>query len=126
MSRTFITGGTGVIGAALLTRLLERGDEVVALARSGASSERLAARGARVIRGEAYDEDALARGMEGCERAFHVAGINTLCVEDPVEMERLNVDGAAAAVRAAARAGVTTARAHLVGRDDRRVAGNDR
>jgi dihydroflavonol-4-reductase len=107
VSRTFITGGTGVIGAALLTRLLERGDEVVALARSGASSERLAARGARVIRGEAYDEDALARGMEGCERAFHVAGINTLCVEDPVEMERLNVDGAAAAVRAAARAGVT-------------------
>ena len=107
MSRTFITGGTGFIGTALATRLLERGDEVVALARSDASADRLAARGARVVRGEGYDQDALARGMEGCEHAFNVAGINSLCVEDPDEMERLNLDGAVAAVRAAAHAGVT-------------------
>ena len=96
-----------MIGTALVTRLLERGDEVVALARSDASADRLAARGARVVRGEGYDQDALARGMEGCERAFNVAGINSLCVEDPHEMERLNLDGAVAAVRAAAHAGVT-------------------
>jgi dihydroflavonol-4-reductase len=106
VSRTFITGATGVIGTALVTRLIDGGDEVVALARSDASAEKLAARGARVVRGEAYDEDALVAGMDGCERAFHVAGINTLCVEDPDEMQRLNVDGPVAAVRAAARAGV--------------------
>jgi dihydroflavonol-4-reductase len=106
VSRTFITGGTGVIGTALVTRLIGRGDEVVALARSDASSDKLAAHGAHVVRGEAFDEDALARGMEGCERAFNVAGINSLCVEDPREMKRLNVDGAVAAVRAAAHAGV--------------------
>ena len=95
-----------MIGTALLTRLLDRGDEVVALARSDASARALEARGVRVVRGEAFDDAALAAGMEGCALAFHVAGINSLCVEDPPEMERLNVGGAAAAVRAAARAGV--------------------
>ncbi|HUO72169.1 MAG TPA: NAD-dependent epimerase/dehydratase family protein [Solirubrobacteraceae bacterium] len=106
MTRVFITGGTGVIGTALLTRLLDRGDDVVALARSDASARVLDGRGVRVVRGEAYDEEALAEGMDGCTLAFHVAGINTLCVEDATEMELLNAGAPAAAVRAAARAGV--------------------
>ena len=104
--RVFVSGGTGVIGTALVGRLLERGDEVIALARSDASSRMLEARGARVVRGEGYDEDVLAQGMEGCVQAFNVAGVNELCIEDPLPMERMNVGGADAAVRAAARAGV--------------------
>jgi dihydroflavonol-4-reductase len=89
-----------------VTRLLERGDEVVALARSDAASHTLKARGATVVRGEGDDEDDLMRGMEGCALVFNVAGVNTLCVDDPRPMERMNVGGAVAAVRAAARAGV--------------------
>ncbi len=104
--RVFVSGGTGVIGTALVGRLLERGDEVIALARSDASSRMLEARGARVVRGEGYDEDVLTQGMEGCVQAFNVAGVNELCVDDPRPMERMNVGGAVAAVRAAARAGV--------------------
>jgi len=104
--RVFVTGGTGVIGTALVTRLLERGDDVVALARSDVAAATLDARGATVVRGEGYEEDDLTRGMEGCARAFNVAGVNELCLEDPRPMERINVGGAAAAVRAAARAGV--------------------
>jgi len=95
-----------VIGSALVTRLLERGDEVVGLARSDASAASLSARGIEVVRGEGYDEDDLTRGMEGCATAYNVAGINALCVDDPRPMERMNVFGAVAAVRAAARAGV--------------------
>jgi dihydroflavonol-4-reductase len=106
VTRVFVTGGTGVIGSALVGRLLERGDEVTGLARSDAAAAALAARGVTVVEGEGFDEDALARGMEGCERAFNVAGVNALCVEDPRPMERMNVDGAVAAVRAAARTGV--------------------
>ncbi|HEX7300020.1 MAG TPA: NAD-dependent epimerase/dehydratase family protein [Solirubrobacteraceae bacterium] len=106
MSRVFVTGGSGVIGSALVARLLERGDEVVALARSDATAAALEARGARVVRGDTVDEDALVRGMEGSAVAFHVAGVNALCVEDERPLERVNVDGAVAAVRAAARAGV--------------------
>ena len=106
MSRVFITGGTGLIGTALLTRLLDRGDEVLALARSQAAATKLEARGVRVVRGEAYDEGVLARGMEGCGCVFHVAGVNSLCVTDPRPMELVNSASPAAAVRAAARAGV--------------------
>ncbi|MGN6166612.1 MAG: NAD-dependent epimerase/dehydratase family protein [Solirubrobacteraceae bacterium] len=106
MSRVFITGGTGLIGAALLTRLLDRGDDVVALARSQAAAAKLEARGVRMVRGEAYDERVLASGMAGCECAFHVAGVNSLCVTDPRPMELVNSTSPAAAVRAAARAGV--------------------
>lgn len=106
MARVFVTGGTGVIGRALVTRLTERGDEVIALARSDASTLALTDRGAQVVRGEAWDEDALAQGMSGCAVAFNLAGVNSLCVADPAPMQRANVDGAVAAVRAASRAGL--------------------
>jgi dihydroflavonol-4-reductase len=107
VSRVFVTGGSGLIGGALVARLVERGDEVVALARSDAGAAALQMRGARVVRGDTVDEDALARGMEGCANAFHVAGVNALCVEDERPLQRVNVGGAVAAVRAAARAGVS-------------------
>jgi dihydroflavonol-4-reductase len=106
MTRTFVTGGTGVIGTALVTALLARGDRVVGLARSDASAQALQARGVETVRGETWDRDAMAAGMRGCDVAFHLAGVNSLCVADPAPMERANIEGAVAAVRAAAVAGV--------------------
>jgi len=106
VTRVFLTGGSGLIGGALATRLAERGDELVALARSHASERALAARARRVVRGDVLDEDALAEGMAGCELLYHVAGINTLCPDDPAALLHVNVRGAETAVRAAARAGV--------------------
>ena len=106
MSRVFVTGGTGVIGRALVERLAARGDEVVALARSDDAERELRERGCEVARGEVYDIDAMARGMAGCAVAYNLAGVNTLCVADPEPMRRANVDGAVAAVRAAGRAAV--------------------
>jgi dihydroflavonol-4-reductase len=129
VARVFVTGGTGVIGTALVRRLLERGDEVVGLARSDAAAQALRAQGAAVARGEGYDVEALARGMEGCTVAYNVAGVNALCVADPRPMQRLNVDGAAAVVRAAARAGVArlvhTSSAATIG-EPPGVVGNER
>ena len=106
MARVFVTGGTGVIGRALVGRLLERGDEVIGLARSAQAERELTDRGVAVRRGEVYDQAAMAAGMAGCAVAYNLAGVNTLCVSDPEPMRRANVDGAVAAVRAAARAGV--------------------
>jgi dihydroflavonol-4-reductase len=106
MARTFVTGGTGVIGTALVTALLARGDTVVGLARSDASARTLGERGVEPVRGETWDQEAMASGMRGCDVAFHVAGVNSLCVADPAPMEHANIDGAVAAVRAAAAAGV--------------------
>ena len=106
MARVFVTGASGFIGGALATRLLERGDDVVGLARSDGAAEKIAARGAEVARGDLLDEESLAAGMVGCETVYHVAGMNSHCPADPDMMLKVNVGGAAAAVRAAARAGI--------------------
>jgi dihydroflavonol-4-reductase len=130
----FLTGGSGLIGGALARRLAERGDEPVALARSDAAERKLAELGGRVVRGDVLDEDALAGGMAGCELLYHVAGVNSMCPDDPAALFHVNVRGAEAAVRAAARAGVgrvvlTSSAASLgephgsVGREDTRHRG---
>jgi dihydroflavonol-4-reductase len=130
----FLTGGSGLIGGALARRLAERGDEPVALARSDAAERKLAELGARVVRGDVLDEDVLAGGMAGCELLYHVAGVNSMCPDDPAALFHVNVRGAEAAVRAAARAGVgrvvlTSSAASLgephgsVGREDTRHRG---
>ena len=79
---------------------------MVALARSDAAEEAVTARGARAVRGDVLDEDAMTAAMNGCALVYHVAGINTMCPLDPAALFHVNVRGAEAAVRAAARAGV--------------------
>lgn len=106
MTRVFLTGGSGFIGGALCSQLVERGDEVIALARSDAAATKVAARGAEPAAGNVLDEDQLARAMSGCAVAYHVAGVNSHCPNDPGNLMRVNVEGAENAVRAAARAGV--------------------
>ena len=106
MARVFVTGASGFIGGALTTRLLERGDQVVGLARSDAAAEKVAALGAEVARGDLLDPESLAAGMHGCHAAYHVAGMNSHCPDDPDMLLRVNVGGAEAVVRSAARAGI--------------------
>jgi dihydroflavonol-4-reductase len=124
----FLTGGSGFLGGALLAGLRERGDEVVALARSDETAAKLSAAGAQVVRGHTLDEDALVAGMEGCDIVYHVAGINTMCPDDPVEMIHVNVRGAETAVRATGRAGierlVLTSSAASLG-EERGTVGNE-
>jgi dihydroflavonol-4-reductase len=106
VARVFVTGASGFIGGVLTDELVARGDEVVALARSDAAAHTVAGHGARVAPGNVLDEDALAAGMAGCALAFHVAGVNTHCPADPGGLLRVNVEGTATVLRAAARAGV--------------------
>ncbi len=106
MARVFLTGGSGFIGGALIPRLHDQGHQVVGLARSDAAARVLSGRGAEVARGNALDEDSIARGMAGCDLAYHVAGLNSHCPADPGLMMRVNVDGPQNAVRAAAAAGI--------------------
>jgi dihydroflavonol-4-reductase len=104
--RVFVTGGSGLIGGALVDRLVTRGDDVVALARSDESAASLAGRGAEVVPGDVQDEAALVAGMRGCALAFNVAGVNTLCPSDAAPLYAANRDGARVVTAAAARAGV--------------------
>jgi nucleoside-diphosphate-sugar epimerase len=68
--RAFVTGGTGFIGSRVVKRLRDRDDEVVVLARS---PEKAAGLDAEVVQGDLSDADAIRRGMEGCQAAFHIA-----------------------------------------------------
>ena len=104
LSRVFLTGASGFVGGALASALAARGDDVVALARSDAAAAALA--DYEVVRGDVLDEAGMAACMAGCSRVYHVAGINTMCPEDPAALFHVNVRGAEIAVRAAARAGV--------------------
>ena len=106
MGRSFVTGASGFIGGALATRLQERGDELVVLARSDASAATLGARGLKVARGDVLDEDSLAAGMAGCDLVYHCAGLNSHCPPDPGLLLRVNALGPELVVQAAARAGV--------------------
>jgi len=53
-----------------VSRLRERGDDVVVLARS---PEKAAGLDAEVVKGDLGDADAIRRGMGGCQATFHIA-----------------------------------------------------
>ena len=101
-----ITGGSGVVGAAVLRHLLAEGHEVRALSRSRASGAKLADLGAVPVPGNVLDYASLRELANGCERVFHVAGVNELCSPDPDQMWRVNVEGTRLALNACRQAGV--------------------
>ncbi|MFM7719325.1 MAG: NAD-dependent epimerase/dehydratase family protein, partial [Actinomycetota bacterium] len=101
-----VTGGTGVVGTALVRRLVADGVAVRGLARSDASAQALDAAGATPARGDVLDADAVAAAAAGCDVVFHTAGRSGLCLPDAEAMERLNVGGTETVVRSAAAAGV--------------------
>jgi nucleoside-diphosphate-sugar epimerase len=53
--KIFVTGGSGFVGSALVHRLVAEGHEVMALARSGSSIQRVRAAGADPVRGDLAD-----------------------------------------------------------------------
>ena len=101
-----VTGGSGIVGRALIQRLVADGRRVRALARTPRSAEELAELGTEPVAGNVLDPGSLAAAMRGCSTVFHVAGVNAMCLRDPSEMIRTNVEGSANVVRAAAAAEV--------------------
>jgi dihydroflavonol-4-reductase len=102
----FVTGASGFVGSAVVRHLVEAGRDVRALARSEDAARLVAAAGARPVRGDLFDMEALLTGMRGCATVFHLAGLSSACLRDPAPLVRTNVDGAANVARSAAAAGV--------------------
>jgi dihydroflavonol-4-reductase len=102
----FVTGGSGFVGRAVVTRLVARGHPVRARPLSHAAAETLTALGAEPVRGDVLDARALAAAMRGCDVVYHVAGVNALCPRDPSRLLLVNVEGTRRVLRAAVEAGV--------------------
>src|ERR1700722_10626504 len=71
--RIFVTGASGWIGSATVSDLLEAGHEVVGLARSEDSAQRLEGAGAFVHRGDLDDPDGLAKAAVDSDGVIHLA-----------------------------------------------------
>ncbi|MFJ9176356.1 SDR family oxidoreductase [Streptomyces sp. NPDC102360] len=74
--RVFITGGTGLIGSAVVAELLAAGHAVTALARSDASAKKATEAGAEVVRGGLTDLDVLRTGAQQADGVVHLAFSN--------------------------------------------------
>lgn len=101
-----VTGGSGVVGAAVVRHLVAAGQSVSALSRTPTSDAKLSPLGASLVRGDILDPDSLRMAMDGADVVYHVAGLNMMCPLHPDDLERVNVGGTQNVIRAAEGVGV--------------------
>lgn len=71
--KIFVTGATGYIGSALIEELTRAGHQVIGLARSKESAQKLAAVGIEAHIGSLTDVDSLRRGAAASDGVIHTA-----------------------------------------------------
>jgi CDP-glucose 4,6-dehydratase len=106
-----VTGGTGLVGAALVRRLVEKGADVVCLVRDWVPQSELVRSGlldrVRVARGDVRDQNLLERvlGEYEVSTAFHLAAQTTVPVanRNPVATFDTNIGGTWALLEACRR-----------------------
>ena len=80
----FITGGTGLIGSAVVAELIGNGHSVLALTRSDASAQTAEQAGAKTIRGGLADLDVLRAGAAQADGVIHLAFGNDFSTAEAV------------------------------------------
>lgn len=98
--KSFVTGGTGFIGAHLVQALRARGDAVTCLVRAPARATALGWTDVRLVPGDLDDATALRAGCAGADVIYHVGG--RLAARRVEEFMRTNRDGTANLLAAAA------------------------
>jgi UDP-glucose 4-epimerase len=108
MARTLVTGGAGFIGANLLPRLLERGDEVRVLDSLVSGDRARLGDDVELVEGDVRDPDALGRASAGVDAVIHLAAAGSVAdsVANPLPNFEVNARGTLLTLHAAAQAGV--------------------
>jgi dihydroflavonol-4-reductase len=101
-----VTGASGFVGSAVARMALERGFAVRVLVRATSTRKNVESLDAQVVVGDMRDEASMRAALRGVRYLFHVAADYRLWAPDPQEIERANLQGAQATMRAALAEGV--------------------
>lgn len=93
MMKAFVTGGSGFIGQQVVRKLITRGYEVHALARSEQSTAVVRNLGAIPVPGDITDTASMRAGMAGSDLVVHLAAWYHIGAPDWMEAEAINVGG---------------------------------
>jgi len=104
--RVLVSGASGFIGARLVEKLLERGEDVHILCRPTSDLSALDVTRVRRFNGDIMDAQSVHTAMEGCDQAFHIAGYAKNWAKDSATFYRINVDGTKNVLDAARAQGV--------------------
>src|SRR5712664_4039692 len=96
-----VTGGTGHLGANLVRRLLDEGQDVRVLERRGGSGEALAGLDVEIAWGDLRDPAATRAAVRGCRRVYHCAAKVSSAEGQQREIYACNVLGTRHLLRAA-------------------------
>jgi nucleoside-diphosphate-sugar epimerase len=104
--RVLVTGGSGHLGANLVRRLLDEGQQVRALERHGRGGDALAGLDVEVVAGDLRDAAAVRVAVRGCQRVYHCAAKVSSAEGQHREIYGSNVLGTRHLLRAALDEGV--------------------
>ena len=101
--KVLVTGGTGVVGHAVLAALLERGSHIRLLSRNARHDSAEWADRVEPLPGDVSRADLVQGAAEGCDAVVHIAGI--VSESDDQTYESVNVTGTRLVLAEAERAG---------------------
>ncbi|MCE5314882.1 MAG: hopanoid-associated sugar epimerase [Armatimonadota bacterium] len=106
MKRVFVTGGTGFVGAHVIRKLIERGEQVTALVRPFGNPTLLKGLDIQTVTGDITDFDSIYPALVGTDTLYHIAADYRLWASDPREIYYNNLGGTLNVLEAALRRNV--------------------
>src|ERR1700722_11661333 len=101
-----VTGASGFVGSAVARIAQQKGFNVRVLVRATSPRGNVEALDAEIVVGDMRDEASMRVALRGVRYLLHVAADYRLWAPDPSEIERSNLEGTEATMRAALKEGV--------------------
>lgn len=101
-----VTGASGFVGSSVARIAQQKGFKVRVLVRATSSRKNVESLDAEIVVGDMRDEASMRNALRGVRYLLHVAADYRLWAPDPSEIERSNLEGTEATMRAALKEGV--------------------